>query len=727
MGATSGRQFLATLRYELKLIFRDTAFRGLCALWQLAMLAYALHYGVNLKSPVGPILSMFAEALTPVLAMVGAVYTVHCLRRPGLEGAEETFASLPIRPGPALWGKAAACTVALGLLVGEFAVLGGALGWSEPEVPGLLAYTSLLMGLNLALAMALAFWASAAFGRATFAYPAAAGGWAVYTYAVNRLVFQHGLDRLSIALNFPGGAGYHRADPLWGAWPDLPLVLPQAGFMFAGVAALLALAILAGRARRERGFKSVTAAALLGCLLAAQLPARAYLRELDLRLDSISGQLAYEESGAALTGAVGVVAVDGYRVELELRADRRMEADAQLTVRNPGAGSVRTLAFVLNGVFEVTEVHVDGVSANWGRGGHRLTVDLPYPLGPQETAVVTFHYRGMLWVWNRPMHAGPTLVAGTWAQGSLLPAGFAWYPQPDLGAAPGSMQMDGVTLCGPVYWTLPRDGREGWFSLGYRERDLGTVPFELVVHHPSAQAVESNLPLVERVAGMARFAGLAENGCYILGGQSIVALEGPGFRVVGPATMTHRLEVLVEHVKAGLDFLARLGAAADTPATVTVVTGGGWLSFLQPSLGGSVSLRGMNQIWVVGSGNVELVSSHEEVFADLLRRTFPRAAEPAEVAEVREAYVNLVRALFLAERYGEAALPVAEREAKARRPVSLRPAGPDHYREAVNALFDYFARHGREAAFALCAGLYPLVHRAELDLAAVLEAVGGER
>ncbi len=82
------------------------------------------------------------------------------------------------------------------------------------------------------------------------------------------------------------------------------------------------------------------------------------------------------------------------------------------------------LPFVLNGVFEVEEVGVDGTAAAWRSWGHRLAVELPYPLDPGEDAVVTFRYAGTVWVFGRRGTSRPGLVAGAWAQGALLPAGL---------------------------------------------------------------------------------------------------------------------------------------------------------------------------------------------------------------------------------------------------------------------------------------------------------------
>ncbi|MDQ7793327.1 MAG: hypothetical protein RDU89_02775 [bacterium] len=747
MRNSAWRQLASTARYECILILRDPAFRGLFVLCQLALALYVLHYGLD--RPIEPLLADLVSSFGLVLAVVISVYTVHSLRRARLEGVDETLAGLPTRPAPELWGKVLAASLAGAGLVAEPLLLGMALGWGRPELPGLLLYHGAFLVANLGLAVASAVLAAVLLGRSNLGYAAAPAAWVGSGFACNYLVYGLGFTRASLGLSFAAGVGYHRTDSLWGAWPDLPLALPQYAFVTAASVALVAVAILASAGGREPGRPRWRTTAVLLLAVALALPAgRLYLHRLDARLASIDRQVELERAaaGAAALPVPGVVRVTGYEVTVWLERDGTLRAEAVLEVVNGGAEPLAALPLILNGVFEVESAAAGGVEVSFQARGHRLDLDLPRPLEPSAGCWVYLRYRGTPGTWNRRGLAGPHLVAGTWGRGTLLPAGFAWYPLPGQAGAFAFDRRQPATLTPPVFWGFGppghHDPRAVVTGLSFVPHYLEAVPFALTVHAPPGQVLESNLALRERAEGVTRFSGLAENGCYLLGAPDAVGLTtAGGLKVVGAGECSDHLQALAAHAEAALALMRTLaGEHPSAPPTITVLSRAGAPEWLGPALGGSLNLD-VNQAGLVaspaGPGGPSRLAQLEGVFAWAFGRTLDwldfGVEDSFEPAMIREACQELLRALFLGRTYGDDFYLAAREAARARSILPNHPWRPEggnpglereQYHQAVEALFGYVDRYGPEAALSLGAYLYPAIRAGSLDLAGLLRAVG---
>lgn len=723
-----------TVRYEFKLILRDPAFRGLFILAQLALLFYGLHYGLD--RPAQLLLADLVGAFGLALPVVAAVYAVHSLRRPGLEGADEVLSGLSTRPAPELWGRLTAGALVGAILVLEPLLVGAALGWGKPDLPGLIVYHGAFLVANLGLAIAFGALAAVFLGRSALSYAAAPAAWIGYVAVTNYLVYGRGLEWGSLGAGFSFGLGFHRTDALWGAWLDLPLALPQFAFLVLLSLALMSLAALAHRPGRDPGRPRWRTLAILVLALALAFPAgQAYLQRLDARLASIGRQLELE----ALTDPLdfpppGVIRITGYDITLWLERDGTLLSEAALEVVNGGAEPLASLSFILNGVLAVEAVAVDGFPAAFESRGHRLEVDLGRDLNPGEGCRVELRYGGKVESWNRWGLAGPALVAGSWSRGARLPAGFGWYPLTGqtawISADPPSTA---ATLCAPTFEADPGGGPATVTGLRYAAREPGVVSFELAVHSPPGYVLESNLTLQERAGGWTRFSGLAEEGCYLLGAPNLKGLTtAGGLKIVGPGAL--ELEALQGHVLAVLDCVRGLtGHEDETPPVITVLTHD--QPWRGPVLGGSLTLS-PHELRL--SLRPEELVAYDQVFGWAFGRTFNRLSfgleDSFEPAMIREACLDFARALFFAGSHGEDSyLASRDRALERQANFPVHPLFPEagnparereQYRQVVETLFRYADTRGLQAASQLMASLHPAIKAGELDLAGLLRAAG---
>ncbi|HCJ10857.1 MAG TPA: hypothetical protein DHW14_06815, partial [Clostridiales bacterium] len=625
------RQVLGIARHEFRLLSRDRGLRALFVLSQVGMGLYVWHYGFRTGRAPGTVLAGFAEMYGPVLSVIIAVLAAQAFRRAPAEGTEELFETFPTKATTEFWGKVAAFLPVPVVLASEPLLVYFAFASDRPEAPGLMLYHGLFLAANFSLATAFGAAAAAFIRRGVLCHLAAASSWMGYTFLVNTAHGELGLPWLSLAMNFAAGSSCHRPDALWGAGLGLDLAASQYGFLAALSLGLLALtAVLYKRWRHPGRPRILTCATLLVAAVAATLLGGVYLDTLGARLSYLEDQIALEHAsaGAPAPAECGLVEALGYDLEVWLGPDHTLTARAEVVVVNTGDEPIEHIPLTLNGAFALEETTVDGRPALVERWGHRLAVRLPEALSAGESCLVRLCYGGQVWLWNLDgwYRLEPAAVVG--AAGTLLPAGFGWYPLPGYELArPGSGPFfagppgsagHGPALSIVVWWGGTRGPGERedvrLKGLGYPDGlALRPTPFSLTVHAPPGQDIESNLELVSRDAGLLRFEGLAEGGCYLLGAPDVFSLtepvsgatvagapsadrpdsrSGPTLKVVGPGALSDDLACFADYAAAALAFVTRLETGAGRGAaggpgpttglcTVSVIPGPSW-SELRP-------------------------------------------------------------------------------------------------------------------------------------------------
>ena len=720
------RQTFGAARYELRLLFRDSGLRALFVLTQIGIGLYVWHYGFRTGRPPEALLAGFAEAYGPVLSVVIAVLAAQTLRRAPAEGTEELFETFPTKATTEFWGKVAAFAPVPLILASEPLLIYFAFASDRPEAPGLMLYHGLFLAANFSLATAFGAAAAAFIRRGVLSYMAAASSWIAYTFLVNMAYGELGLSWVSLGMNFSAGWSHHRPDVLWGAGLGLDLAASQYGFLAAASLGLLAVAALLYKRWRHPGQPRIlTCATLLVAAVAATLLGGVYLDTLGARLSYLEDQIALEHAsaGAPAPAECGLVEALGYDLEVWLGPDRTLRARADVVVVNTGEEPIERIPLTLNGALALEETTVDGRPAQVERWGHRLAVRLPEALSAGESCLVRLCYGGQVWLWNLDgwYRLEPAAVVG--AAGTLLPAGFGWYPLPGYELArPGADPLfdvhpgsagHGPALSRVICWRTSGSGGDEDVRLkGLAYPDglaLRPTPFSLTVHAPPGQDIESNLELVSRDTGLLRFEGLAEGGCYLLGAPDVFSLtepvsgatvagapsadrpdsrSGPTLKVVGPGALSDDLACFADYAAAALAFVTRLETgtgrgAAGGPGpttglcTVSVIPGPSW-SELRPPVGGSIVL---SRVWRMETTaaferldaasrtarSIRAFLEGEEIFRLLLDRSLgpveTRPLDPSEPVMVREAYKSFARAVFLGERYGESVYQAARTEA----------------------------------------------------------------
>lgn len=484
-----------------------------------------------------------SEALAVLLsAFVLTLIITAGIAREEREAFGDVWNSLPVRNAQQFWGKVlgasgAALLFAIGLLallpIGWLAV--GTV-WTEATTSMAWAYVAQTAGV-LIFAIGIASFLRGVIVNLRLRY--VLGLLIVVALSIAQAL---GIDNQALwaVLLSPYMLGSLPYDQslLFGMWPWGPVVAWHVIFQVAFSATLLLLGRVMYERRRDPKQRALGAKLAIGILaLCAIASGTMYMGYWSAVRSTVAEQHYYDVQPSLV--AQPHVRAHGYDVSVQMAADGRMAITAEFALS--GDASQQVWPLTLHHQWRVQAVRGDGIQG-WSREGNFIWLEIA-PGSPTVRAVVEYEGRPLLWDWQIGT-ISPVHFMGE--QGGYLSPLLAWYP------LPGQRRLTTTV-------TDIRPARR-WLWPVTEPLLPEPVPMRLQWEGPGHLAAVSSLDTVAYTEADGRvqqiFQGQSEGIAVLVGPMS--RLDGPGFTLIGAASLVHGAELLQEPYDSMVTFCEEL-------------------------------------------------------------------------------------------------------------------------------------------------------------------------